>query len=232
MRNIKKFIEKNKLIFIFFIISLFIIVTYILTMDLPELFNGAEKWYNLLFQVSIGYIINFMFYITQIYIPNCQRDATVKKCISVRLNHIISDMKQHISSLATVYIKNHPGSEYTEEELLQLLNLKFSDQVDVLNASQTTGENFVYFTVREWIQERLTRTENDIDNLYKYYAANISEKLMITLEDILHSSYHTVMKILLTVPNDVDFSQCNTNYFAIYYELICQLEKIKKEDYS
>lgn len=232
MKYIKKFITKNKLISIFFLISLFIIITYILTMDLPELFNGAEIWYNLLFQLSIGYIINFMFYVTQVYIPNHQREVTVKDCISVRLDHIIGDMRLNISSLAAIYIDNHKGDDYTDEELLQLLNLRFSDHVKILCASRTTSDNLVYFTVREWIHESITRTENGIDNLYKYYATHITKNLMTTLEDILHSNYHTTMKLLLSVPNDVSFTQCNDNYFAAYYHLICQLEKIKKEDYT
>lgn len=231
-KAILQFIKNNTLIFVFFIISIGIIFLYIFTMDWAELFKGVELWFNLMFQLSVGYIINFMFYVTQVYIPNNKRDIVVKQQISIRLKEIISNMRQSISALSNVYVKDHIGDDYTNEELSLLLNLRFSDHVNVLNASKTTRDQFVYFTVREWIAECIHRTENEIDKLYKYYSADISAELMKVLEDVLHSMYHSMMKTLLSTPNDVDFSQCNDNFFVPYYELICKLEKIDKREYS
>ena len=93
MKKIRTFVEKNKWITNFFFISLFIIISYIWTMEWPELFDGAEEIYNLFFQLAIGYIINFMFYITQVYIPNSNRDITVRKCIAKRIEQLINDME-------------------------------------------------------------------------------------------------------------------------------------------
>ena len=96
---------------------MFIIVSYILTMDLPELFDGAEEWYNLLFQFSVGYIINFMFYITQVYIPNTKRTSTVQASISKRISMLLGHMTDSLSHLAAIYVPDHKGQAYTEEEL-------------------------------------------------------------------------------------------------------------------
>lgn len=145
-------------------------------MEWPELFDGAEEIYNLFFQLAIGYIINFMFYITQVYIPNSNRDITVRKCIAKRIEQLINDMDASLSHLAVVYAKGHSGKSYTDEELNSLLNLRFSDKVEVLNASRTTRDNYVYFSVREWLLKCITDTKRDIDNLYKYYANDISTK--------------------------------------------------------
>jgi hypothetical protein len=232
MREICRFINRNTIIFIFFIVSIIIIVSYILTINLPELFVGAEHWFNLLFQLSIGYIINFLFYITQVYIPNNKRDLTIRQCISARLNKIIQDMQSNISSLAQIYLENHTGDNYTEDELNQLLRLRFSDKVKVLDARRSTCDNFVYFTVREWLSECIRKTENGIDSLFKYYANYISVDLMLSLEDVLNSTYHTVMKTLLAIPNDVNFSESNGNFFTTYYYLKCRLEEIKQNDYK
>ena len=232
MKKIRVFMEKNKWITGFFFVSLFIIVSYIWTMEWPELFDGAEEIYNLFFQLAIGYIINFMFYITQVYIPNSNRDNTVRKCISKRIEHLINDMDASISHLVAVYAKEHSGKHYTDEELNALLNLRFSDKVNVLNASKTTRDNLVYFSVREWLIKCITDTENDIDNLYKYYANDISTDLMEVLEAIPRSTYHSIMKTLLSSPNDTDFSECHPNFFLDYYHLIQKLESIKNNDYS
>lgn len=232
MTEVSRFIKRNTLIFVFFIVSIIIIASYIVTINLPELFVGAEHWYNLLFQLSIGYIINFMFYITQVYIPNNKRDLTVRQCISARLNRIIQDMRSNISYLAQIYLKNHTDDKYTEDELNQLLKLRFSDKVNVLDARRTIRDNFVYLTVRDWLSECIGKTESGIDSLYKYYARDISVDLMLSLEDVLNSTYHTMMKTLLAVPNDVNFSESNVNFFYTYYRLICRLEEIKQEDYK
>ena len=201
-------------------------------MEWPELFDGAEEIYNLFFQLAIGYIINFMFYITQVYIPNSNRDITVRKCIAKRIEQLINDMNASLSQLAAIYAKGHSGKTYTDEELNALLNLRFSDKVKVLKASRTTGDNFVYFSVREWLIKCITDTEKDIDNLYRYYANSISENLMEVLEAIPRSTYHSMMKTVLTIPDDVDFSSSNPNFFSEYYQLIQQLEIIKDSEYS
>ena len=218
-KNILIFIKRNTLISAFFIISIVIITSYYLTLDLPELFRGAEQWFNLLFQLSVGYIINFMFYITQVYVPNNKRDSIARRNVSMRLKQIIKNMRNSLSSLAEIYLDGHTGTDYTAEELSSLLQLRFSDKVKVLNANRTTRENMVYFSVREWLGECIRKTEDEIDKLYKYYPTDISVELMKVLEDILNSTYHSMMKTLLVVPNDVDFSQCNNNFFAEYYKL-------------
>lgn len=232
MRKVSRFIKLNKLIVIFFVASIIIIVSYILTMNLPSLFMGAEQWFNLLFQLSIGYIINFMFYITQVYIPNNNRDLVVHQCISIRLNNIIKNMRSVFSVLEPNYIENHIGDEYTRNELRQFLKLRFSDTVRVLNARYTTRNDLVYFTVREWLSECISKTENEIDNLFKYYSSHISVDLMELLEDILNSDYHSTMKILLVAPKDVNFTQSCEDMFFSYYDLICRLEEVNEKDYK
>lgn len=153
-----------------------------------------------------------MFYITQVYVPNNKRDSIARRNVSMRLKQIIKNMRNSLSSLAEIYLDGHTGTDYTAEELSSLLQLRFSDKVKVLNANRTTRENMVYFSVREWLGECIRKTEDEIDKLYKYYPTDISVELMKVLEDILNSTYHSMMKTLLVVPNDVDFSQCNNNF--------------------
>ena len=229
--------SKNKWITLFFFISMFIIVSYILTMDLPELFDGAEEWYNLLFQFSVGYIINFMFYITQVYIPNTKRTSTVQASISKRISMLLGHMTDSLSHLAAIYVPDHKGQAYTEEELIQIMKkLNFSDKISVLDARRTTKDHLVYFTVRDWLINCISNVEKDIDSLFKYYATDISVGLMELLEAIPRPSYHSTMHTLLVSPSNVDFSGAASspsgNFFFEYYRFIKKLEQIQKDDYS
>lgn len=224
---LNKFKRTNKWIWRTFLFALFIIVSYILSMNCSEWFDGVEVWFNLLFQFSIGYIINFMFYITQVYIPDTKRNDSAKKCIKIRIQHITGDMRKSITNLKQLYIENHSGDNYTEEELDQLMNLKLSDKVQVINAA-----NNQYFSVREWMKICIYQTEKDIDKLYQYYPNDISAELMNVLENILNSTYHSVMKILLASPNDIKFNESNDNFFIKYNDLIYELEQIAEHEYS
>ena len=59
----KMFFKGNKLISIVFVISLVVILLYVMTMDNQELFSHVEKWFNIVFQLAIGFVINFMFFL-------------------------------------------------------------------------------------------------------------------------------------------------------------------------
>lgn len=93
MKKISKFYNQNKGISVCFIISLLIAISYIATLELPEIIDGIEKWYNLAFQFSIGIICSFIFYIFQVYIPDKKRNEEINKCIKSRLITIKYKMK-------------------------------------------------------------------------------------------------------------------------------------------
>ena len=107
--------------------------------------------------------------------------------------------------------------------------MHFSDKVNVIDARKAVGTNLVYFTVRDWLANCISEAERDIDNLFKYYAADIPVELMEILEKIPRSTYHSVMRTLLAAPTDVDFSGAasdpKSNFFVAYYNLIQELRK-------
>jgi hypothetical protein len=227
INQIKRFSVKNTAIVVILMISIIIIISYVLTMDVPELFPGAEKWFNLLFQLSVGYLINFMFYVTQVYIPKYKRDLEVNKCIKTRVESIIRTMKEPINQCARLYLINHTGMEYSKEELQVISKLNFNDRVQVMNVQ--TMQNF---TVRDWISLNIFKVDEEIDKLFKYYSSDVSEKLMNVLERILKSQYHSTMKTLVSVATNVTFSEDNYTFFTEYYDLAVEAHEICDEDYS
>ena len=66
-KNIFK--KENKVLYRISILSFFIIVSYYISYDWPELIQGIDRWYKLLTDFCIGIIINLIFYIFQLYIP-------------------------------------------------------------------------------------------------------------------------------------------------------------------
>lgn len=224
----KRFYQSNKILTQIFIFVIVISLSYIMSMKMPEWFNGAELWFNLVFQLSIGFIINFMFYVTQVYIPNSKKDKLIKECINIRLSNIISFINNNIDILGQKYIDNHFEDIYTDDELFKiLLNLQFSDKVNVMNAS--TMKNF---TVGEWIGFCIYRTEKEIDNLYKYYTNYVSADLMKILEKVLNSNYHKDFPVILGLRRNYVFNKIEKDvFFKQYYGLSSELKDIRDKKY-
>lgn len=67
----KKFIKRNTIISIFGFISLFIALSYAITYDMPD-YWGIESWFSFFNNLSISYIAALIFYILQVYKPECE----------------------------------------------------------------------------------------------------------------------------------------------------------------
>lgn len=65
-----KFIKRNTIISIFGFISILISVSYAITYHMPDYFN-IENWYSLFNNISISYIAALIFYVLQVYKPEC-----------------------------------------------------------------------------------------------------------------------------------------------------------------
>ena len=66
-----EFIKKNKIISVFAIISILIVVSYAITYSMLD-YYGIEGWYSLFNNISISYIAAVIFYVLQVYLPDCQ----------------------------------------------------------------------------------------------------------------------------------------------------------------
>lgn len=62
---IKSFAKRNRVLFILLIVAVSITLSYYISYDIPELISGIEKWYKLFSDLSIGVIINFIFYVSE-----------------------------------------------------------------------------------------------------------------------------------------------------------------------
>lgn len=228
----KMFFKGNKLISIVFVISLVVILLYVMTMDNQELFSHVEKWFNIVFQLAIGFVINFMFYVTQVYVPEIKQMKKANACVYKRIDRIEAYMKEMLEHLAQRYVEDFDYSkQITTEQFITIMhNLDFDHEVNVINIKRANMHN-CHFTVKEWMNSRMEFIEHDIDKLYIYYATYISPELMEVLEDILKSSMHQDMgRTFSHLPQKVTFNECNDDiFFEPYYKLMKRLNEVKKQ---
>ena len=94
--SIRRFIKRNTVLFVVFLLAVTITLSYYLTYNLPEMIPGIEKWYKLSSDLSIGIIINFIFYVFQVYIPRREEETASLATINPDLNKICDGMQDVI----------------------------------------------------------------------------------------------------------------------------------------
>ena len=225
----KKFIKNNFLISVILIIALVIVISFILTKDNPELFKHANDFYNLFFQLSIGYIISFVFYVMQVYLPNLKQSELANICINDRIKTIFSKMQQLLSRISMLYLNRSDIENFSDTDFLNLCrSLKQDDYTSALKLDRIGSEQR-YYTVKEWILYNVEYVEKEIDLIYKYYPFYIDSELMNIFEQILNSTMHRSMaRTLLQIPTDqLTFDSTDEDsFFQPYYNLMNQLCEI------
>lgn len=89
----KEFIKRNILISTFGFISVVIVISYAITYNMPDYF-GIEGWYSLFNNISISYIAALIFYVFQVYKPECDK----QKRAHLILNPAFSDLIEYIET--------------------------------------------------------------------------------------------------------------------------------------
>lgn len=226
------FIRQNRVMFVCFCMAGLTCAIYIVTLGGEEWSLHERECISLLFQLSVGYIISFIFFLTQVYIPQYKQNREAGRCIVVRINGIVDRMREILSQLGNRYMGFYDESKTTYEYWYELLKkIDINDRIGVLNIRRTYSSNIdedAYFTVKEWTVTRIELVERETDKLLSYYATYLNVDLMMTLEDILKSSMHQVMaKSLLQSPNGVSFeSTCEDIFLYPYYKLMKKLESV------
>ena len=231
----RKFIRHNKIIFACFVASVAIISLYILSLKEMEWFPHAGDWFNVLFQLSIGFVINFIFYVTQVYIPRQNLSRQANCCIQERIQNVVDEMNDIFRRVLEKYDGHYDKSCVTGGKLLDVLHkLKTNDRINVFAASRVSSAHMdesSYYTVKEWITTRLEFVEYEIDCIFKYYSFFITPELMQVLEKILKSRMHkNFARNILQSPDNISFRECNEDiFFTPYFDLMKKLESLKEQ---
>ncbi len=87
--------KENRILCVISLISIIIVLAYNISYNMPELISGIGLWYTLLYDLSIGVLINFMFFIFQVIIPSYKKQQTafsIAKSKLERLYFLLSDI--------------------------------------------------------------------------------------------------------------------------------------------
>lgn len=148
----KKFIQKNTLISILGFISILISISYAITYKMPDYF-GIEGWYSLFNNISISYIAALIFFVLQVYKPECENSkraqmimnplfldlikfieitiACSRKFVSINENNVLTidwyNKEQKIIYFVPVIegssVSHRPAIKKTKKDIIALENI-------------------------------------------------------------------------------------------------------------
>lgn len=179
---ILRFIKNNKILFI--VLLLAVIVTC-----LPFVcFDFFYYFYDLISQLSIGFIVSFIFYIIVVKMKENKNIKNINKCIENPLKRLIINMEQSIYSFNKDF---KDKIDLTENDFeLALSKVSPNDEMPILLSFNVRGNR------RDYLHYHIMNVENNIDIILNY-SNSIDSNLLVILNKILYSSFHEEAKAFM-----------------------------------
>jgi len=222
----KRFYSENIIITLFLIFALLIIGCYLLKIDCIE-HKNAKTVFGLIKDLAIGYIVNFIFYVTQIYIPTAKKN----KVLYARINESLNDIGHLMLSIFQEITREKVQEPLSEDFLNGLLRLRLDCRTAVADITRSNRDGIVFYTVRELLYNKIVVVNQRIDTLVMYYQGILQPDIISDLENIKKSQLHTIVFQILFNANDVRFSGMS-NFYLQYYELKNKLLADKEKFYE
>ena len=209
----KNLFKGNKILCILTFISIAIVLSYALTLNFLEKETTITTCYNILYNLALGVLINFIFFIFQLYIPNIRKQ---KKAFSIAksslewLYFLLSDIVLSTNNFInikfdnTIELKNktyyflryNPNSEHG-----WLVRMEFSQQGieryinQISHTLDTITNNFTYTYNEYTLIENLSKLQsNNYLNYLNYAIQNPKEN---TKYENIHKEFSDFQNIML-----------------------------------
>lgn len=230
-KEISYFIRNNAMVSILSGIAILIIVIYVISMDLPELWNNAGIQFEILYQIALAIIASFIFYIMQIYIPERKKKKTIHPYITRLMDKIADAMDVIIKELSECYLNQEVSiANITDDQLQYIIdNYSPTDKTNI----QITFE-LRNLTNYEMMELQFKQIDESIDKLISGYIGFMDDESEILIRDIancqmknLFSSDTNMMMCLFGTKGISGNAAFDT--FKIFQKLYFQLKEYTKK---
>ncbi|MGA2298651.1 MAG: hypothetical protein ABSG15_13980 [FCB group bacterium] len=220
MKLFKNLITLRKdLTLIFFISILTIILMDFWLNNIPEIFNGASKIGQIIYNICFAYVSAFIFYFLVVHIKIQKDKDNLYGYISINVAHVIGQANAvvlELSKSSNITLK----SKYpTEEEL----NLILKSIVAASNAPLLLGYNGPY---ANWIQylnywrDRSNRFSNNVLSKMQF----LDSELISILTEIEDCSYFNTLSNFI----HINFINYDLKIFdKIFYEYLNKIKELE-----
>ena len=180
------FKERNKTLSWMFIIATIIILSYYLTYDIPEIIPGIEKWYNLLTNLCIGVVINFFFFLFQVYIPELKAEEKSFLHIKTRMQKLGNNLQELILIL-DYYVEG-----WDQDRIIVKNKVVYFKQANSKEDEFGWGRRFDFDKDLSHLTESIIKAADKISSSVP--AAKCSEDVLNVLYDIQSNELYWKLK--------------------------------------
>lgn len=177
----------------------------------------------LIVQIAVGYVINFIFYITLSFLPEKRKMDVAAIIIGKRISRIVADMRAFPDAM----IKQFPSDNQCRAEQVKNATCKFKSDLVLEYAGiclHRSGEE-TKWTAGDFFYTKAKRVEENIDFILKYYSYGVKPELDEIFDKILHTGVHTALAMMHE--SNKKFSN-DSDEFVKYDELADELKRIQR----
>jgi hypothetical protein len=191
MKFLKYSLKRNRLLNIIFLLSLFIFVSYELTMDMKEWFIGGDFIYRVLSQLALGFLGGYVFYMFQSQYAEFKLQKQINQLIIPKLESLNKSIDGHVKYLCQFYISKSSTDNLTDEELKQLYA-----KLDVDQDTMQFDENGNSYTIKGLLVKHKAKVQSIISKIYLSMGNSLDNDITSLLDKIELSEYLGDIEIL------------------------------------
>lgn len=188
MKNLLiKFIDKNKTLSFIGAAAMVICSLYYFTWDCEEQFHNAGVLFEMIYTISISYIVSLMFYFVQVYLPNYKKEDAQRFFLNIQVNEIVSLMDKPFNKLLN-------KSDEIQYELANITEKKLMELNIDLNKPSGIIRNHREISVLEYMEECVLQIDGFIKDLSIQYGDIMDSTEYSLLQKIYLSDYHCFIR--------------------------------------
>ena len=183
------FLAKNWKMSVIGLFAVVICFLYYLTWDCEELFHNAGVLFEMIYAISISYIVSLIFYFLQVYLPNHKKEDAQRNFLDYQVREIISLMDKPFKELLNE----------SDEKVYELANITETEfnSIDIYkNLKKPANINRYHrqITVQEYIEECVNMIDNILKELLVQYVGIMDSTEYSLYMKIYQSEYHRFIR--------------------------------------
>ncbi|MGG4200790.1 hypothetical protein [Peribacillus frigoritolerans] len=208
---------------------IFILIIKYFWVNTTEFWEYGQETGEIIFDLSVGYISAFIFYVLDIWIPEIKEKKKINKRLAIPLRRILNSLKQPIDEIIKKYSYDmetsfHDLSKVELDELVGKINL-LGDEGYHHDMELNKPVSFLHSLTYNMIE-----TNKYISQINEL-SAHLEIDLVEILDKIRNSNYHEHLELLNRVPTTVKILPGEVLDLSIYdyYLLFFELESFMKK---
>ena len=177
----------NRTLWLLLVFALvYAVAQHVLLINIPQLFRGGAQLGELFYDLAIGYVGAFVFYLLNIRLPLRRDRRNIYPHIGPMIGMIVTHTKDFVR-ICNVTAKIEPPSRPNTSENINDLCSRIGPNDEVPSAFPVEVRQLVDNTVAGMISDRLARIRVNVDNILKFSSLLATDLVDLLTEIESHS---------------------------------------------